>query len=70
MTALGWKADTRPGRVTALTNTRQSDALNWPDLDGSYRPEAVGRHGYNPLAQIGQKRSGNTVAPGSGILRR
>jgi len=31
MTALGWKADTRPGRISALTDTGRSDRQNLPD---------------------------------------
>ena len=40
MAALGWKADTRLGRKSALTNTGHSVALGEADLNGSYRPEA------------------------------
>jgi hypothetical protein len=40
MAGLGWKADTRPGRMSALTNTGLSEALKRPDLNVRYRPEA------------------------------
>ena len=35
MTALGWKADTRPGRMSALAEIGHSEALRKPDLNGS-----------------------------------
>ena len=41
MAALGRIADGHPGRMSALTNSGRSDALKWPDLNGSSRPEAV-----------------------------
>jgi hypothetical protein len=39
MTALGWKADTRPGRILTLTNTGRSLRPKQPDLDRSLRSE-------------------------------
>ena len=33
MAALGWKADIQPGRMSALTDTGRSEALEWPDLN-------------------------------------
>ena len=33
MSALGWKADTRPGPMSALTDTGRSNALEEPDLN-------------------------------------
>jgi len=44
MTALGWKADTHPGRMSALTDTGRSGALIQPDLNDSFRPEADTRY--------------------------
>jgi hypothetical protein len=41
MTALGWKADTQPGRMSALTDTGRSEALRRPESNGSYRPKAA-----------------------------
>jgi hypothetical protein len=34
MTALGWNADARPGQMSALTNTGQSEPLDSPYLNG------------------------------------
>ena len=34
MAVLGRKADTRPGRMSALTDTGRSDALRTPELNG------------------------------------
>lgn len=36
--ALGWKADIQPGRMSALTNTGRSEALELADLNGRFRP--------------------------------
>jgi len=35
MAALGWKADTQPGRMSVPTNTGRSVALKSPKFDGS-----------------------------------
>lgn len=41
METLGWKADNRPGRMSALTDTGRSATLKRPDFNDSYRPGAV-----------------------------
>ena len=41
MAALGWKADIQTGRMSALTNTGRSEALELAKLNVSYRPEAA-----------------------------
>ena len=40
MTALGWKADTRSGRMSALTDTGRSEVLKRADLNDRFRPRA------------------------------
>jgi hypothetical protein len=35
MTALGWKADTQPGRMSAFTNTGRSEPSKSLELNGS-----------------------------------
>ena len=40
MTALGCKADARPGRMSALTNTGRSVRKNLPITNGGLRPGA------------------------------
>ena len=41
LSTLEWKADTRPVRMSVLTDTGRSEALKLPKFDGSYRPRAV-----------------------------
>jgi hypothetical protein len=41
MTAVGQKADTRPARMSALTDTGRSEPPKSLVLNGRYRPEAV-----------------------------
>ena len=41
MTALAWKADTNAGRMSALANTRRSEARETPNLNDRSRPLAV-----------------------------
>ena len=38
MSALGRKADVKPGRMSALTDTGRSEVLRRSNLNGSYRP--------------------------------